>query len=177
MDSIPGEGSCFTAYYPVTIPPQLALYPASDYERDQGHPPFYILLVEEDSLSAVSTEHLFESMGGVYVQVAQTAEQALVYLSLQSFNLVITNIDLLGMSGTEFVKALLNSAQSTPVVILSDYSRDSVVASELLGLGVEAFYQKPMNPLDAAALVKRLTPTPPVHGLSSDESTQEAKTA
>jgi CheY-like chemotaxis protein len=79
-----------------------------------------ILLVEDsDEVSCITIEYLQE-LGHQAVAVAE-AEKALVRLKSESFDAVMTDIRLPGMSGLELARALIKDYPNLPVVIASGY--------------------------------------------------------
>ena len=79
------------------------------------------ILVVEDSpeVSLITVEYLLE-LGHQAVAVTD-AELALEQLSLRSFEAVMTDVSLPGMSGIELAKAVVQKYPKLPVVISSGY--------------------------------------------------------
>jgi len=89
-----------------------------------------ILLVEDsDEVSCITVEYLHE-LGHQVVAVA-AAEIAIVRLKNESFDAVMTDIRLPGMSGLELARSLLRDYPNLPVVIASGYGALNV--ESLLG--------------------------------------------
>ena len=79
-----------------------------------------ILLVEDsDEVSCITVEYLHE-LGHQVVAVAE-AEIAIVRLKNESFDAVMTDIRLPGMSGLELARSLVRDYPNLPVVIASGY--------------------------------------------------------
>jgi CheY-like chemotaxis protein len=79
-----------------------------------------ILLVEDsDEVSCITVEYLLE-LGHQVVAVAE-AETAIVRLQHESFDAVMTDIHLPGMSGLELARTLVKDYPKLPVVIASGY--------------------------------------------------------
>jgi CheY-like chemotaxis protein len=79
-----------------------------------------ILLVEDsDEVSCITVEYLQE-LGHQVVAVAE-AEMAIVRLKNETFDTVMTDIRLPGMSGLELARALLKDYPNLPVIIASGY--------------------------------------------------------
>lgn len=79
-----------------------------------------VLLVEDNSeVSLITVEYLTE-LGHSAVAVP-AAESALARLSEQSFDAVMTDVSLPGMSGIDLAKELSRQYPSLPVVISSGY--------------------------------------------------------
>jgi CheY-like chemotaxis protein len=79
-----------------------------------------ILLVEDsDEVSCITVEYLRE-LGHEVVAVTE-AEKAIAQLQNTSFDAVMTDIRLPGMSGIELARALVKDYPKLPVVIASGY--------------------------------------------------------
>jgi CheY-like chemotaxis protein len=79
-----------------------------------------ILLVEDsDEVSCITVEYL-EELGHQVVAVGE-AEKALSRLKNESFDAVLTDIRLPGMSGIELARLLAKDYPKLPVVIASGY--------------------------------------------------------
>jgi CheY-like chemotaxis protein len=84
-----------------------------------------ILLVEDsDEVSSITIEYLHE-LGHQAVAVAE-AEKAIDQLKAASFDAVMTDIRLPGMSGIELARALVKRYPRLPVVIASGYGAVNV---------------------------------------------------
>lgn len=89
-----------------------------------------ILLVEDSpEVSLITVEYLTE-LGHQVVAVAD-AELAVEQVALRSFDAVVTDVSLPGMSGIELAKALVQKYPQLPVVIASGYGTLNV--ESLLG--------------------------------------------
>jgi DNA-binding NtrC family response regulator len=79
-----------------------------------------ILLVEDSSeVSCITVEYLHEL--GHSVAAVTEAELAIAKLGEESFDAVMTDVRLPGMSGIELARALTKSHPTLPVVIASGY--------------------------------------------------------
>jgi CheY-like chemotaxis protein len=79
-----------------------------------------ILLVEDsDEVSCITVEYLQE-LGHQVVAVAE-AEKAIARLKHESFDAVMTDVRLPGMSGLELARTLIKDYPNLPVVIASGY--------------------------------------------------------
>lgn len=78
---------------------------------------------------------------------AATAEQALAYLSEQTYDVVLTDISMPGLSGVELLGHLRREQPDTPVIVVSGIG-DREHAAGLMRLGAFDFILKPFT-LDA----------------------------
>ena len=101
-----------------------------------------ILVVDDDD---VIRDTLCELLSTDYsCQTAQTAEEALARLAAQSFDVVLTDISMPGLSGMELLQRVLRSHPGTPVIVISGLS-DQEQAQSLLSLGAFDYLLKPFR--------------------------------
>jgi CheY-like chemotaxis protein len=111
-----------------------------------------ILLVEDSSeVSCITVEYLHE-LGHTVTAVPQ-AEQAVTKLGEQSFDAVMTDVRLPGMSGIELAKLLIKSHPTLPVVIASGFG--SLDVELMLGQKARTVLVLP-KPYDLQALASTL---------------------
>ncbi len=75
---------------------------------------------------------------------ASTAEQALAFIREQSYDVVLTDISMPGLSGVELLGHLRQSQPETPVIIISGIG-DRAHAEGLTKLGAFDFIYKPFQ--------------------------------
>lgn len=101
-----------------------------------------ILIVDDDD---VIRETLCELLASDHhCQQASTAEDALRQLQTRSFDVVITDISMPGLSGRELLKRVLNLYPGTPVIVISGLS-DQDQAQSLIGAGAFDYLIKPFR--------------------------------
>jgi CheY-like chemotaxis protein len=111
-----------------------------------------ILLVEDsDAVSCITVEYLQE-LGHQAVAVPD-AEKALAHLKIESFDAVMTDIRLPGMSGLELARLLVKDYPTLPVVIASGYGALNLEA--LLGEKLRSVLMLP-KPYDLPELERTL---------------------
>ncbi|HEX3912637.1 MAG TPA: response regulator [Steroidobacteraceae bacterium] len=112
-----------------------------------------VLLVEDsDEVSCITVEYLHE-LGHDVIAVA-AAEQAIAQLKERSFDAVMTDIRLPGMSGIELARTLTKAYPKLPVVIASGFGAISVEV--LLGENLPTVLMLP-KPYDLPALQQTLS--------------------
>jgi len=126
----------------------------TEHDRRQGR----ILLVEDDAVAAYFALQVLGKRGGFDVTHTPEPAVALQYVSSQSWDLVLTDAELPGMTGVEFLDALRRLAPGLPVaVITAPESADRAVSA--LRERADDFLQKPVRPdrlvASAAALVAK----------------------
>jgi DNA-binding NtrC family response regulator len=120
-------------------------------ERLEGIPPdgahpYRILVVDDEPLiCGVLRDILVEK--GFEVEVANTAERAMAWVESGSFDLVVTDKNLPGMSGLDLLRRIKERSPDMEVLIITGYaSLDSAI--EALDWGASGYLLKPFENLD-----------------------------
>ena len=101
-----------------------------------------ILIVDDD---AVIRDTLFELLSENYLCTpAGTAGEALSKMRQQSFDVVLTDISMPGLSGSELLKQIVEEFPGTPVIMISGIS-DQEQAQEMLNRGAFDYLLKPFR--------------------------------
>jgi DNA-binding NtrC family response regulator len=111
-----------------------------------------ILIVDDDD---VIRDTLYELLSETYVcQTAETAEKALARLKAGSYDVVLTDISMPGLSGLELLGQVLRHYPKTPVIVVSGIS-DQEHAEGLIKLGAFDYLLKPFRLEVVETSVKR----------------------
>jgi len=86
--------------------------------------------------------------------VAETADRAIVWLDGESYDVVLTDISMPGMSGVELLGHVRQRQPDTPVIVMSGIS-DQDHAEGLLRLGAFDFLLKPFKLEEVEQCVER----------------------
>ena len=101
-----------------------------------------ILIVDDD---AAVRDVLYDSLCDEHLcHTAETAEQALAFLREQTYDVVLTDISMPGLSGLELLGRLRQEKPDTPVIIISGIG-DRAHAEGLTRLGAFDFIYKPFK--------------------------------
>ena len=101
-----------------------------------------ILIVDDDE---IIRETLFELLSASYnCATAETAEQALHKLANVPFDVVLTDISMPGLSGSELLRRVRELYPQTPVIMISGMT-DQDHAESLLKLGAFDYLLKPFR--------------------------------
>lgn len=101
-----------------------------------------ILVVDDDE---TIRDNLYELLSAEYLcQTADTAEQALARLEVDSYDVVLTDISMPGLSGLELLGHVRQKYPHTPVIIISGIS-DQDHAQGLIRLGAFDYLLKPFR--------------------------------
>ena len=101
-----------------------------------------ILIVDDDDVIRDTLDELLSSE--YRCETAETAEKALDKLAAASFDVVLTDISMPGLSGLELLQRVLELYPETPVIIISGIS-DQEHAEELIQLGAFEYLLKPFR--------------------------------
>jgi DNA-binding response OmpR family regulator len=113
-----------------------------------------VLVVDDDErLSSMLVEYL--APDGMSVTTAANGVQGLRQIEKESYDLVILDIMLPGLSGLEVLKRLRQSGNRTPVLMLTAKG-DDVDRIKGLELGADDYLPKPFNPRELLARAKAI---------------------
>ena len=115
--------------------------------------PVTILFVEDSEDLRTTIGMLLEAPGRE-ISTCATAEEALAALAAQEFDIVMTDVSLPGMSGTDLTRQLVAERPDRWVVLCSGYEFGSTVAQ--FGPNVRAIL-KPFEPEDLETLIIDIT--------------------
>lgn len=158
VTSEPGQGATFRILLPVWSSgadgrPAEAL-PAIPVQSEEYH----ILLVEDETRLLESAREQIESLGYV-CETVHNAEAALdlVFNQEQSFDIIISDQVLPGMSGTSFASILKESGKAPPVILISGYE-PGILARKIQEDTVAAILTKPVNRRELAMAISSALP-------------------
>src|SRR6266850_3890711 len=102
-----------------------------------------VLIVDDDNLVRDSLHELLSPLYECHT--ADRAEQALAYLDIETYDAVLTDISMPGLSGRELLKYIQAKHSATPVIVISGMPNpnDEVDGKELFDLGAFAYFTKP----------------------------------
>jgi DNA-binding NtrC family response regulator len=102
-----------------------------------------LLIVDDDNLVR---DTLHEFLSATHeCHTADRAEQALAYLDIETYDAVLTDINMPGLSGRELLRYIHAKHSSTPVIVISGMSSDEGDAKEIIDAGAFAYFGKPFN--------------------------------
>ena len=110
------------------------------------------LIVDDDNIIRETLRDLLADTHECHT--ADRAEQALAYLELETYDVVLTDIAMPGLTGHDILKQIQQEHPTTPVIVISGDSQDEA-AKELLSMGAFAFIAKPFRLEDVESTVVR----------------------
>ncbi|MGE3535935.1 MAG: ATP-binding protein [Candidatus Tectimicrobiota bacterium] len=156
-----GRGTTFTVYLP-QVPAVSEMPDAAPAVLPQGHG--RVLVVDDEAmLVQVSCARLqrlgYEGVGCTDTQAALEMFQA----APQSFDLVLTDYTMPGMTGVKLTRALKHLRADIPVILCSG-AYEGLDASRALGQGVAAVLLKPWSLQELATTIQRVRAVTPPSG-------------
>ena len=145
----PGLGARFAFTLPVVQDTEPALRPARS--RGEAPPVGTVLVVDDDPLTLRSVRDAL-STAGFHAVVTADPEETLALIAEHNPSLALLDLMLPGYDGVELMGDIL-AVSRIPVMFLSAYGRDEVVAS-VLEEGATDYIVKPFSPTELAARVR-----------------------
>jgi CheY-like chemotaxis protein len=162
VESHPGSGSSFTVILPIGTAADLGSTPPEEpIPQRTGR----ILLVDNDPQVMEILGKMLEDVGHKVVAVASGAD-ALRKFVPGHFDLVVTNIGMVGMNGWELADHLRARDGEVPLVFITGWGMQEQDQARCRGLGISALLFKPVRPAElhttvqnALAEISRRAPT------------------
>lgn len=101
-----------------------------------------LLIVDDDTLIRETLRELLSASHECHT--ADRAEQALAYLEMESYDVVLTDINMPGLSGHDLLNHIRSTHPATPVIVISGIAledSDKVFSQ----LGAFAYFTKPFK--------------------------------
>jgi PAS domain S-box-containing protein len=152
VQSEPGRGSTFTVYLP-RVEEAVQPEPAAPGAPTALSSERVLLVEDEPSVRAVAERALARQ--GYRVRSAATAEEALQQYGEQTFDLLVTDVVLPGMSGRELALQLTLRWPDLRVLFISGYTQNTIEHGGVLDPGI-SFLQKPFLPVELLVAARRV---------------------
>ena len=104
---------------------------------------FTILYIEDDKVSQEITSKVLEKFCTQLI-IAEDGLEGFMKFQLHAVNLIITDLAMPKMNGTEFIKMIRDINQEVPIVILSAYITHEVL-QESINYGIQGYLSKPIS--------------------------------
>ena len=111
-----------------------------------------LLIVDDDTLIRDTLHDLLSANHECHT--ADRAEQALSYLEVESYDAVITDVSMPGLTGREILMYVQNQHPTTPVIVISG-KPDGADGKSLVEMGAFAYLTKPFQLDDIEDAVAR----------------------
>ena len=111
-----------------------------------------LLIVDDDNFIRETLHELLSTSHQCHT--ADRAEQALAYLDIETYDVVLTDISMPGLSGRELLRYIQAKHPATPVIVISGMP-DRADGKELIDLGAFAYFTKPFQLAEIEEAVQR----------------------
>ena len=142
VDSVPGQGTTFTLYFPI-VSMETDKLKNEDSSLPRGTE--RILFVDDDEMLACLGEQLLTQHG---YQVTKTSESsdALMLFSANAdrFNVVLTDQTMPNLTGEELIQEVKKISPDMPTILCTGYS-SKIDENKAKELGINAFLMKPLD--------------------------------
>jgi two-component system response regulator RegX3 len=112
------------------------------------------VLVVEDVKEMSDLIALFLTKEGMHVVARENAEEALGLVRVESFDIIVLDINLPGMDGFEFLTKARKSTECPVIIVTARGSDEDLIAG--LGQGADEYMTKPFSPKVLVARVRAL---------------------
>jgi CheY-like chemotaxis protein len=143
VESVPGQGSAFTMYFPRYWGPEAAAGAAEQRTPDVGTET--LLLVEDEAAVRASVRRLLEWHGYTVLEARNGAEALSVFEANQdNIDLVLTDVVMPEMGGHELVEHLRARRPELRVVFMSGYAERALTSNGSIPAGT-GYLEKPFT--------------------------------
>jgi len=104
---------------------------------------FTILYIEDDELTRSITHSLLKNISSNIILAKDGLEGFLKFKS-EAIDLIITDLSMPNMSGTDFIKMIRDINQEVPIIIVSVYSNNESLTKSI-NYGVQGYIKKPIK--------------------------------
>jgi PAS domain S-box-containing protein len=142
VESVPGEGSVFSVFFPVLENPA-ASTPSQTPEYPRGSE--RILFVDDEELLVEVGVEMLRDLGYDAVGFTRPAEALDLFLERpDEIDLVITDMTMPGMTGDQMAVEMMQHRPDIPIVICTGFSK-RMTAIQSTSTGIRAFLMKPVT--------------------------------
>ena len=154
VESEPGAGTTFHMFLPLSEPPVITR-PREVYRHTETTSAKLVVLVEDDPIVAAGLVSLL-SMEGAAVRLARTGAEAMLVLRRVTPDLVILDVGLPDMDGTQVFMQLQETIASVPVIFSTGHA-DRTQIEDLLSRPNVGFLLKPYAHAELVEMMVKVT--------------------
>jgi PAS domain S-box-containing protein len=153
VESKPREGSTFDVYLPRTegmTEPEREVGPVDFSGRGQ------VLLVDDEEVIVSVEKQMLERFGFEVVATHSSLGALKIFRSRpESFDLVITDLTMPGMTGTELARELLSIRPDLPIILCTGFS-EMISCDTVREHGIRGFLLKPIRMIELAGALRNV---------------------
>lgn len=113
--------------------------------------PTILIVDDDDAIRAILYDLLCEKYE---CDTACLAEEALRYLEVESYDAILTDLAMPGLSGVDLLKKIHETDSATPVILISGKGAEED-SQDFIDLGAFAYVNKPFNLAEIEEVVER----------------------
>ena len=158
VSSQPGQGATFSVYLPVIKDVSMPHDVPDLKEIPRGHE--RILFVDDESALVELGRRVLSSLGYQVTGCAKSEDALRIYRENPgAFDLVITDMNMPSMSGSELASAILQIRRNQPIILSTGYS-DYMNGEKAKEIGISAFIMKPFTKQILAEQIRKVLDQP-----------------
>ncbi|WP_142786341.1 response regulator transcription factor [Changchengzhania lutea] len=112
-----------------------------------------ILIIEDNPMVVKSLEFKLIK-DGYTVIISEDGRDAMEKLKTEDFDLILTDLMLPFISGSEIIEYIKQNIPGLPIIVLSTSTQEDII-TEAFTMGVEDFITKPFSPNELSLRVRR----------------------
>jgi len=140
VDSKEGKGTTFKIVLPISGTQEVSVAPTAESPETQ---PLKILAVDDEKQIVDLLSIMLDGLGHKIIGVSD-GQQALNFLDKEDFDLVITDLDMPGISGLDVATKAKSKRAGLPVILVTGWSAE-YESKDLTGVGIDAVLSKPFR--------------------------------
>ena len=153
LETAPGEGTCIRVWLPVVDEADTGPSGVGSGEETARGDERILLVDDEPGIVHAAVQGLGDLGYRVTGCTDPDAALAAFRSAPETFDIVVTDMTMSGMTGADFMRAILEMRPEIPVILCTGYSEE-VTRDSVLALGARAFLMKPVTPSRLAAEVR-----------------------
>jgi len=150
-----GKGASFT----LTLPASDAQIDRTQTQPHEPTPPLKILIVDDQEIIRELISEILRSDGHV-ITVAATGVEALLQLNKATFDLIISDLSMPDMTGSQLASEIRTKGDKTPFILLTGFG-DEMLAQGSTPPGVDLVLSKPVTSASLYQAIKKILPDEP----------------
>jgi signal transduction histidine kinase len=150
-----GKGASFT----LTLPASDAQIDRTQTQPHEPTPPLKILIVDDQEIIRELISEILRSDGHV-ITVAATGVEALLQLNKATFDLIISDLSMPDMTGSQLASEIRTKGDETPFILLTGFG-DEMLAQGSTPPGVDLVLSKPVTSASLYQAIKKILPDEP----------------
>ena len=155
VETRPAEGTTFSFDFPLATAQKPKAPKAQPVVINSTATGKFRLLIVDDEPAAGEVLALY-TKGEFEAQVFTDPRQATVALENQQYDLILTDLNMPGLSGLEVLEKVRKCQSETPVIVISAYGGGDEEVEDAIARGAAGFLQKPFeSPAEVRAFLKQ----------------------